>query len=239
MAAGGNVRGPGGGAALPEGWEGFWRAATSRRTLTGLGLVLLAGLLIGTGLLAYRLYAARQELKAQALLGEALTEAEGVTEALRGAKPADLNQEAAQKVLGALQQVREEYPRSQAAGFALLQVGHLQYRLSRYAEAARTYEAHLREYPRGPFVFWAAMGQGYSLEGQGEWERAVRVYEAAAERHAGTHLAAEALMGVGRCYEALTRLMEAQAIYTEVVKKYPATVWGSLAERRLAFLEAS
>ncbi|MEK7338441.1 MAG: tetratricopeptide repeat protein [candidate division NC10 bacterium] len=239
MAAGGNIRGPEGGAALPGGWEGFWRAATSRRTLTGLGLALLAGLLIGTGLLAYRLYAARQELKAQALLGEALTEAESVTEALRGGKPEDLNQEAAQKVLGALQKVREEYPRSQAAGFALLQVGHLQYRLGRYAEAARTYEAYLREYPRGPFVFWAAMGQGYSLEGQGEWERAARVYEAAAERHAGTPLAAEALMGVGRCYEALTRVREAQAIYTEVVKKYPETVWGSLAERRLAFLEAS
>ena len=59
------------------------------------------------------------------------------------------------------------------------------------------------------------------------------------EKAAGTPLAAEALMGVGRCYEALTRVREAQAIYTEVVKKYPETVWGSLAERRLAFLEAS
>ncbi|MGH7362661.1 MAG: tetratricopeptide repeat protein [Candidatus Methylomirabilales bacterium] len=239
MAARSDVRGPAGGAAPPGGWEAFRRGATSRRSITGLGVALLAALVLGAGLLAYRVYAARQELKAQALLGEALSKAESVTEVLRGGKPEDLNQEAAQKVLGALQKVREEYPRSQAAGFALLQVGHLEYRLGRYAEAARTYEAYLREYPRGAFVFWAAMGQGYSLEGQGECERAARVYEAAAERHAGTPLAAEALMGVGRCYEALTRVREAQVIYTEVVKKYPETVWGSLAERRLAFLEAS
>lgn len=239
MAVRRTVRGPAGAGELPGRWETFWRAATSRRSLAGLGLALLAGLLVATGLLTYRLYAARQELLAQALLGEALTRAETLTEALRGGKPEDLKQEAVQEVLGALQRVREEYPRSQAAGFALLQVGHLRYRLGRYAEAATTYEAYLGEYPRGPFVFWAAMGQGYSLEGQEDWERAARVYEAAAERHAGTPLAAEALMGVGRCYEALTRVTEAQVIYTEVVKKYPETVWGSLAERRLAFLEAS
>ncbi len=239
MAVRRTVRGPAGGGELPGRWGTFWRVATSRRSLAGLGLALLAGLLVGTGLLAYRLYAARQELQAQALLGEALTRAETLTEALRGGKPEDLKQEAVQEVLGALQRVREEYPRSQAAGFALLQVGHLRYRLGRYAEAATSYEAYLGEYPRGPFVFWAAMGQGYSLEGQEDWERAARVYQAAAERHAGTPLAAEALMGVGRCYEALTRVGEAQAIYTEVVKKYPETVWGSLAERRLAFLEAS
>jgi len=204
-----------------------------------MGLALLAALLVGTGLSAYRLYAARQELRAQALLGEALTKGESVMEALQGGNPSDLKPEAAQEVLGALQKVRAEYPRSQAAGLALLQVGHLQYRLRRYAEAARTYEAYLGEYPRGPFVFWAAMGQGYSLEGQEEWERAARVYEAAAERHGGTPLAAEALMGVGRCYEALSRPREAQTIYTDIVRKYPDTVWGSQAERRLAFLEAS
>ncbi|MCI0370732.1 MAG: tetratricopeptide repeat protein [candidate division NC10 bacterium] len=233
------ARGRGGGAEPRGRWEGLWQTATSRRTLTGMGLVLVAALLLGAGVVAYRLYAARQELRAQALLGEALTKAESVTEALQGGKPGDLKPEAAQEVLGALQKVREEYPRSQAAGLALLQVGHLQYRLRRYAEAARTYEVYLGEYPRGPFVFWAAMGQGYSLEGQEEWERAARVYEAAAERHGGTPLAAEALMGVGRCYEALSRPREAQAIYAEIVKKYPDTVWGSLAERRLAFLEAS
>lgn len=190
-------------------------------------------------MLAYRLYAARQELQAQALLGEALTKAESIVEVVRGGKPEDLKPEAVQEALGALRKVREEYPRSDAAGFALLQAGDLQYRLGRYGDAATTYEAYLQEYPRGPFVFWAAMGQGYSLEGEEEWERAARVYEAAAERHAGVSLAAEALMGVGRCYEALARLQEAQGVYTEVVKRYPDTVWGSLAERRLAFLEAS
>jgi len=204
-----------------------------------MGLALLAALLVGAGVSVYRLYAARQELRAQALLGEALTKGESVMEALQGGNPSDLKPEAAQEVLGALQKVREEYPRSHAAGLALLQVGHLEYRLRRYAKAARSYEEYLGEYPRGPFVFWASMGQGYSLEAQEDWERAARVYGAAAERHGGTPLAAEALMGVGRCYEALSRPREAQTIYTDIVRKYPDTVWGSLAERRLAFLEAS
>ncbi|HEV8661785.1 MAG TPA: tetratricopeptide repeat protein [Candidatus Methylomirabilis sp.] len=238
MATGRAAQGSAGGALSGGRWGAFWRAATSRRTVAGLGLALLTLLLVGAGILAYRLYAARQELQAQALLGEALTKAENILEVVRGGKPEDLKPEAAQEALRALQTVREEYPRSDAAGFALLQAGHLQYRLGRYAEAAKTYEAYLHEYPRGPFAFWAAMGQGYSLEGEEAWDRAARVYEAAAERHAGSALAAEALMGVGRCYEAVARLGEAQAVYTEVVKKYPETVWGSLAERRLALLEA-
>ena len=199
----------------------------------------LVAVLVGTGVLAYRLYAARQELKAQALLGEALGRAEIVTDSLRGGKPEELKPEAIQETLGGFQKVREQYPRSRAAGFALLQMGHLEYRLGRYAEAGRTYAAYLAEDPHGPFAFWAAMGQGYALEGSEDWDRALQVYQAASERHAGTPLAAEALMGVGRCHEAVTRLKEAQAVYTEVMKKYPNTVWGSLAERRLAFLEAS
>lgn len=230
---------PAGGVLPGSRWGVFWRAATSRRTVAGLGLALLAVVLLGSAVLAYRLYTARQELQAQALLGEGLTKAESIVEAVRGGKPQDLKREAVQEALGALQKVREQYPRSDAAGFALLQAGHLQYRLGRYGDAAKAYEAYLQAYPRGPFVFWAAMGQGYGLEGEEDWERAARVYEGAAERHAGSPLAAEALMGVGRCYEALARLGEAQAIYTEVVKKYPETVWGSLAERRLALLEAS
>jgi len=204
-----------------------------------LAFAVLVAVLVATGVLAYRLYAARQELKAQALLGEALGRAEAVTDGLRGGKPEDVKPEAVQEALGGFQKVREQYPRSKAAGFALLQMGHLEYRLGRYAAAARTYEAYLVEDPRGAFAFWAAMGQGYSLEGSEEWDRALRVYQAAAERHAGTPLAAEALMGVARSHEAVSRLKEAEAVYTEIMRKYPDTVWGSLAERRLAFLEAS
>lgn len=239
MGTGTSVRGPAAGTAPAGAWKAFRRVATSRRTLVGLAIALGVALHLGAGLLAYRLYEARQELKAQALLGEALTRAEALAEGLRGGKPQDVKPEAVQEVLAALQRVRDEYPRSQAAAFALLQVGHLQYRLARYADAAGTYEAYLLGYPRGPFVFWAAVGQAYSLEGQEEWERAARVYEAAGERHAGTPLAAEAWMGLGRCYEALGRVSDARAVYGEIVRKYPETVWGSLAERRLAFLEAS
>lgn len=239
MGAGTPIWRPAAGTALGGAWEAFRRVATGRRTLVGLAIALGAVLLLGTGLLAYRLYEARQELKAQALLGEALTKTEALADALRGGKPQDVKPEAVQEVLAALQRVRDEYPRSQAAGFALLQVAHLQYRLGRYADAAGTYEGYLREYPRGSFVFWAAVGQAYSLEGQQQWERAARVYEGAAERHAGTAMAAEALMGVGRCYEALARVGDARVVYGEIVKKYSETVWGSLAERRLTFLEAS
>jgi tetratricopeptide (TPR) repeat protein len=239
MGAGTPIRGPAAGVTPAGAWGAVWRVAKDRRTVVGLAIALGAVLLLGAGLLGYRLYEARQELKAQALLGEALTKGEALADALRGGKPQDVTPEAVREVLAALQRVREEYPRSQAAAFALLQVAHLQYRLARYGEAAGTYERYLREYPRGPFVFWAAVGQAYSLEGQQEWERAARVYEAAAERHAGTRLAAEALMGVGRCYEALARVSDARAIYAEIVRKYPETVWGSLAERRLALLEAS
>lgn len=231
--------GPTSGAPLPGGWERAWRAVGSRRVLGSLTVSLLVAFLVGTGVLAYRLLAARQELKAQALLGEALGRTEIVTDSLRGGTPEDLKPEAVQEALGGFQKVREQYPGSRAAGFALLQMGHLEYRLGRYAEAARSYEAYLAEDPRGPFAFWAAMGQGYSLEGSGDWDRALRVYQAAAERHAGTPPAAEALMGVARCHEAVTRLKEAEAVYTEIMRKYPNTVWGSLAERRLAFLEAS
>lgn len=234
-----SVRGPAAEAAPRGAWEAFRRLAASRRTLVGLAIGLGAALLLGTGLLAYRLYEGRRELKAQALLGEALTKGEILADALRSGKPKDVKPEAVEEAVAALERVREEYPRSQAAGFALLQVGHLQYRLARYSEAAGTYEGYLREYPRGPFVFWAAMGQAYSLEGQRDWDRAARVYEAAAERHAGTPLAAEALMGVGRCYEALGRVSDARRVYGEIVKKYPEGIWGSLAERRMAFLEAS
>lgn len=239
MGAGTPIRGPAAGMASAGAREAFRRVVKDRRTIVGVAVALGAALLLGGGLLAYRLYEARQELQAQALLGEALTKAEALADVLRGGKPKDVKPEAVQEVLAALQRVREEYPGSQAAGFALLQVGHLQYRLSRYADAAGTYEGYLREYPRGSFVFWAAVGQAYSLEGQQDWERAARVYEAAAERHAGTPLAAEALMGVGRCYEALARVSDARVVYGDIVKKYPETVWGSLAERRLAFLEAS
>lgn len=212
---------------------------SSRRVLAGVGLTVLVAVLVGSGVLAYRLYAARQELNAQALLGRALGRAEIVTDSLRGGKPQDVKPEAVQEALGGFRKVREQYPRSRAAGFALLQMGDLEYRLGRYAEAARTYEAYLTEDARGAFAFWAAMGQGYSLEGSEEWDRALRVYQAAAERHGGTPLAAEALMGVARCHEAVARLKEAEAVYTEIVRKHPDTVWGSLAERRLAFLEAS
>lgn len=239
MATGRPGKGPTSAAPGPGWWEGAWRVVSSRRVLTGVGVTVFVAVLMGSGVLAYRLYAARQELKAQGLLGEALARAEAVTDSLRGGKPEDVKPEAVQEALRGFQKVREQYPRSKAAGFALMQIGHLEYRLGRYAEAARTYEAYLTEDGRGPFAFWAAMGQGYSLEGSEDWDRALRVYQAAAERHGGTPLAAEALMGVGRCHEALTHLKEAQAVYSEIVRKYPGTVWGSLAEGRLAFLEAS
>jgi len=60
--------------------------------------------------LAYRLYAARQELKAQALLGRALGRAEIVTDSLRGGKPQDVKPEAVQEALGGFQKVLAAEP---------------------------------------------------------------------------------------------------------------------------------
>ncbi|MBI4390313.1 MAG: hypothetical protein HY575_00355, partial [candidate division NC10 bacterium] len=87
MGAGTPIREPAAGTVAVGAWEAVRRIAKDRRTVVGVGIALGAALVLGAGLLAFRLYEGRQELKAQALLGEALTRAEGLADVLRGGKP--------------------------------------------------------------------------------------------------------------------------------------------------------
>ena len=208
----------------------MWRLYELRRPLSigGLGLLLMIGAWWG-----YTTVERRKEEAAQVLLANALAVAANPSPEALEEEPIS----GAETALPLLAQIREEYPSSRAAEHALLQIGHVSYRLDNYQDALGAYQHYLEEYPRGWGVLLAGIGKAYSMEAQGEYRAAASIFRVLADRYEGQPLGAEALMGLGRCLEKTEAADDAFSVYGRLLDDYPATRWSRQAQERMAVLE--
>lgn len=204
-----------------------------RRPLTigSLGLLLMVGAWWG-----YRTVQGHTEEAAQVLLAEALAVA-SKPRAETGAEQEEETTAGPERALPLLAEIRQQYGSTRAAEHALLQIGHISYRLGNYEDALGAYQHYLEEYPRGWGVFLAGIGKAYTMEAHGEYTAAASIFRVLADRYEGESLSAEALMGLARCLEEAGARSEALSIYRQVVEQYGATRWSGTAEQRMAVLE--
>ena len=99
---------------------------------------------------------------------------------------------------------------------ALMRLGDLQFRESRYAEAGKTYQKLVDVYPRSPFVAGAKFSLAAIQEAQGQFEAARGLYSQMAGTASG-YASYQAKLGVARCTEALGQTKEARQLYEELL----------------------
>lgn len=195
-----------------------------------LGLGVLALLLAISGWWGYRTWRMRQEEAAQALMTKALTAVEPLPKTGDAGKPVEGRSGQLEAALQMLVQVRKEYPSSQAAEHALLQIGNISYHRGEPENALQAYQEHLEQYPRGSWVFLAGLGKGYTLEALGRWEEAAGTFRSLGDRYKDSPISPEALMGLARCLRQLDRRPEAMDVYRRVIEEHGGTAWARQAE---------
>ncbi|MBW8056602.1 MAG: tetratricopeptide repeat protein [candidate division NC10 bacterium] len=205
------------------------------RRPVALGVLALA--LLGSGWWGYRAWQGRREDAAQAVLTQALQTLGRLPEPKEGEKAPSEPSGQVERGLELLIRLRQEYPSSDAAEQALLQIGTLSYQGGEHQKALKAYQDYLEQYPTGPWMILAGLGKGYALEALERYEGAAATFRTLTEAYKGHTLTVEALMGLARSLMRLDRQPEALAAYRRVIEEYPATRWADQAEEAAAFLE--
>lgn len=200
------------------------------RPVVLVALVLLLGIF---GWWGYKSLQARREEAAQVLLTNSLQILQNVPDRPSTEETATGPQEA----LPLLNQIREEYPSSNAAEQALLQIGHILYAVRKYEDALVAYQRYLEQYPKGSSVVLAGLGRAYAMESQGQFKVAASIFQSLADRYRHQPLSVDALLGAARALQQAQETQDALSIYRRIVQDYPGTSWSRRAEVRLAYLE--
>ncbi|MEW5721846.1 MAG: tetratricopeptide repeat protein [Thermodesulfobacteriota bacterium] len=143
--------------------------------------------------------------------------------------------EKAKSIAAALEAFLAEYPGSDPARLALLDLGSLYYRLGQYDKSLEYYRRFLdslrkEEESLRPLVLDS---MAYAYESMGKLEEAVQTWEKVLALP-GDLMKEEAQMGLGRVNLVLGRKDRSQAAYQTVIQKYPDSPQASLARVKLA-----
>jgi len=129
------------------------------------------------------------------------------------------------------------HPETYAGKAALFYAAAASYRLNKYDEAIKLYQAFLNKADeRLAFLEPAACeGIGYSFESQGDYRTALEWYERQQNaRYKGAN--AFALLNLGRCFEAVQDRDKACQRYKEFLEQSPGSVLRDLAQAKVAAL---
>ena len=196
----------------------------SKQFGTGL-LIVVVALLLFFGTRTYLSYAAAQ---AQAAYNQASADL-----TIQG----ELDQEQAAQAAGKLEEFVKDYPGSDPARYALIDLGSLYYRLGKYQEAQKAYESFLDdmepyEYHIRPFVLDSL---AFCYEMQDMYTEAIATWNELLLQPGDT-LKQGAYVNLGRVYLKNEQPEEARRAYEQLISEYPDSPSADLGRYKLAAL---
>jgi len=213
--------------------------AHTRELIIGVASVLALALLIW----AMSAYSNKKEAQASRLLAQAQALLHPIsTEPEAGqAVPAEVqaDPEAAAKALVLLQDVVENYKRTEASEVARIILGQRYYGQGDYDAAIDTYDAFLGKASRKPeLTAMAREGLAYAHEAKEDFAQAAICYEELSKSSL-TNVQGWAYLGMARCYEKLGEVRKATDAYRTLLADQPQHPKAAEARASIARLTAS
>jgi tetratricopeptide (TPR) repeat protein len=193
----------------------------AREFIIGITSLIVLALLLW----AWSVYAQKQEQEASRLLGQAQSLLHPIsTDAQAGqAVPQEqkVDPESAARALTLLQDLVENYRRTEASHLAWILLGQRQYEDGNYDAAIETYEAFLKRGNRRPeLTAMAWEGLAYCHEAKEDFAEAATCYEKLSQTSM-TNLQGWAYLGMARCYEKLGEFQKATDAYSTLLADFP------------------
>lgn len=130
--------------------------------------------------------------------------------------------------------VAATYPKSAAAGRALLQAAGILFTEGKYPEAKAQFERFRREHAGSPFMGQALLGIASCLNAQGQSREAMTAYKELIDRRPGDSTLAQTRFALARLHEAQNEPDKARSLYEEVER---TDAYGSLGDESRMRLE--
>jgi tetratricopeptide (TPR) repeat protein len=114
--------------------------------------------------------------------------------------------------------VAADYPKTMAAGSALLMAGDQYFQQGKYQEAQAQFNRYLQEFPNTSLMGQALFGVAASLDAAGRTNEAVTAYKRIVEQRSDDIVAPQAKLALARLYEAQGNLKQAYDFYEQVAR---------------------
>ena len=195
--------------------------AHTREIIIAVASVVALGLLIW----AVSAYSNKKEAQASLLLAQAQALLHPISTEARAGQPvpaeAKADPEAAARALVLLQDVVENYKRTEASRVARILLGQRYYEEGDYDAAIDTYEAFLKKASAKPELkAMAREGLAYAHEAKEDFAQAVICYEELSKSSL-TNVQGWAYLGMARCYEKLGEDQKATDAYRTLLADHP------------------
>jgi tetratricopeptide (TPR) repeat protein len=140
-------------------------------------------------------------------------------------------------VLGKLDEIITQFPRTPSGKISLLYKGNVHLRLGEFDEAVKAYQTFLQKGGEEKlYRLFAMEGLGYAYEGKKDYEKASDAYQKIV--HMGDHFQmATAYLGLGRCYEKLGKNKEALENYRSFLSVSEKSIMTNVVLGRISHLE--
>ena len=132
----------------------------------------------------------------------------------------------------ALERIVGDYPKTEVAAQALLQLAEMHFRAGQYNEAGAAYQRFMNDFPNHPLIESALLGIAAVQESQGNLEGAKVQYTKVIASYPKGYASWSARMGAARCFEGLGQIKEAQQAYEEILSAGQGSPWQSEAYLR-------
>jgi tetratricopeptide (TPR) repeat protein len=144
-----------------------------------------------------------------------------------------------QEAMDEFERIRREYPHTDAAQLAQLQLGQGFLEQKQYDRAVETYRTFLDSNPRERFYrLFALQNLGYAYEDQGDYQNALDSFQGLVDM-GGSFLQPWGYLNIGRCYEKLGKREEALRNYRRFLEKFPDSAMASMVKHKIGVLEGS
>lgn len=191
-----------------------------REIIIGVAALLALGLLIW----AASAYSNKKEAQASRLLAQAQALLQPNAPEAQAGQPvptgAQADPEAAARALVLLQDVAENYKRTEASKVARILLGQRYYEAGDYDTAIDTYEAFLKKARKPELQAMAREGLAYAHEAKEDFTQAAICYEQLSESSL-TNVQGWACLGMARCYERLGEVRKAIDAYRTLLADSP------------------
>lgn len=136
-------------------------------------------------------------------------------------------------VIPLLNDINKDYPNTKFSGQALYYLGEANYRLGKYDEAVKAFEAGKKKYLPDLMKPLVYMSLGYSYEAQKNYLKAAETFEEALKVFPNHYSRDEVLVNAARSLRLAGKNDEARARYEEILNKYPNSQWIDTAKQNL------
>ena len=136
-----------------------------------------------------------------------------------------------------LKEVVDNYPQSEVAPLALINLASGQFRDAEFDEALASYTRFVTSYLTHELQPDAKLGKAYCLEAKGDVEGAKTAFEEFASTYPEHIQQATALISVGRCYEQLGQWDLARTTYEGVMVDHAGSPWAEAAAEHLEYVK--